>query len=79
MIFIDVSLRDWLIRHPGLGTKLFCQCGEEAVNPRPFRTRNYAGILGGTCRCGMTAASKTTPIAQIGYANNSETSFGITG
>lgn len=54
MIFPQVSLQDWLQKHPDLKiNKLNCDaCGKEMIANKPFIEKGYAGLIAEKCSCG---------------------------
>lgn len=72
MIFVNVTLEEWLSKHPDLKIiEETCDgCGREIKATRPFVTKGYAGLRGTDCDCGNgrhTVMSLVTTSAEKHY------------
>lgn len=54
MIYPDVTLEDWLRKHPELQVlKKTCDsCGKDMFSTVPFMTKDYYGLESPKCSCG---------------------------
>lgn len=56
MIFPDISLAEWLSRHPELKVRqTSCiTCSRPIVADRPYISAKYLGLVSRPCECGST-------------------------
>lgn len=59
----EVSIRSWLQLFPELNKELplKCLCGKESTILQPFVIKNWVGLFGGSCDCGLGKTSISIP------------------
>lgn len=59
----EVSVQKWLQLFPELSNKLplECLCGKESATIEPFVIKNWVGLLGASCDCGLGKTSISIP------------------
>lgn len=59
----EICIGSWLQLFPELNKELplKCLCGKESTTLRPFVIKNWVGLLGNCCDCGLGETSISIP------------------
>jgi hypothetical protein len=59
MIYPDVTVDEWVKRHPICVVEGLCVCGKKASTTIPVITNKKIGLVSPRCECGLTESVST--------------------